>query len=230
MHSDLALIGDADGLYHPAPWECSGLVRNDNGWYRLLDMAGMTDTLQPQPDPRGDLSDRTIPTRPRPRRAASSANPDRTAAKAPETPDPHGSRDRGLRPAQCSGAGNQVILAHRRLGVPLDPGQCRRADVDDRRAAHVRGSDLELTHQRSPPVLVLLRSPGWAGQDFECGLFVGEASPLVAGLPELGVHRLNRVGTRYEMPWVAARCSARPGVFGHVRDLGVRDGTVKILW
>jgi hypothetical protein len=59
---------------------------------------------------------------------------------------PHGA----ARPAQRLGPGDQVVLAHRGFGVPLHLGQRGLANIDHRRAPQLRGSDLGLTHRRSP--------------------------------------------------------------------------------
>ena len=57
--------------------------------------------------------------------------------------------DRAGGPAQLPGAGGQVVLAGRGLGVALHLGEGGLADVDDRGPRQVRGGDL-IAHRRPP--------------------------------------------------------------------------------
>jgi len=106
-------------------------------------VAGQPGDLQRHDDPdlaEGDLGDQALEPVPlpgyRPRHAQVAVN------------DP----DRLPRPAQLPGTAGQVILAQRRLSVPLHLGQGRLADVNHGRPRQMRGGDLPgLTHRRPPP-------------------------------------------------------------------------------
>ncbi len=94
--------------------------------------------LQRQDDPdlaEGDLGQHALEPVPLP------GHRSRDAQVAVDDPD------RASGPAQLPGAGGQVVLAGRGLGVVLDLGEGGLADVDDRGPRQVRGGDL-IAHRR----------------------------------------------------------------------------------